>query len=122
MMLIFGWLDVWYPLYTETVDTKRPTSQILASFLFTTKFPLKEILTLFFSYKEAVRKAVLDASHCATEDVMKVWAKELQLKEKKWKNGLENLFDIAHANNTLGMTTIQEYKNFLPLEKKASLV
>ena len=25
-------------------------------------------------------------------------AEEFQLKEKKWKDGLEDLFDIAHAN------------------------
>ena len=48
----------------------------LASTLRTTKLPSKkEVLTLFFLYKEAERKAVHDASHCATEDVMKVWAK-----------------------------------------------
>ena len=35
----------------------------------------KEVLTLFFVSKEAERKAVHDASHCATEDVMKIWAK-----------------------------------------------
>ena len=29
----------------------------------------------FFLYKKAKRKAVQGASHCATEDVMKVWAK-----------------------------------------------
>ena len=39
-------------------------------------------------------------------------SEELQLKKKKWKNGLENLFDIAHAN-ALGMITIEEDKNFL---------
>ena len=37
----------------------------------------KKVLTLFFLYKEAERKAVHDASHCAAEDVMKVWP-ELQ--------------------------------------------
>ena len=48
----------------------------LASTLHTTKLPsTKKVLTLFFLYKEAERKAVHDASHCATEDVMKVWAK-----------------------------------------------
>ena len=39
-------------------------------------------------------------------------SEELQLKEK-WKDGLEDLFNIAHAN-ALGMTNIQEDKNFLP--------
>ena len=48
----------------------------LASTLHTTKLPSKkEVLTLLFLYKEAERKAVHDASDCATEDVMKVWAK-----------------------------------------------
>ena len=118
----------------------------MASTLNTTKLPSKKkVLTLFFLYKEAKRKAVHDASHCATEVVTKVWAKtsiptcpkkhvvmkleemfkewaklkgnkhseELQLKEKKWKDGLVDLFDFAHAN-ALGMTTIQEDKKFLP--------
>ena len=48
----------------------------LASTLHTTKLPSqKEVLTLFFLYEEAERKAVYDTSHFATEDVMKVWAK-----------------------------------------------
>ena len=52
--------------------------------------------------------------------MFKEWAKlkkneakrseEFRLK-KKWKDGLEDLFDIAHANAS-GMTTIQEDKNF----------
>ena len=56
------------------------------------------------------------------EEMFKEWAElkknkakhseELQLKEKKWKDGLEHLFDIAQAN-ALGMTTIQEIKIFL---------
>ena len=42
----------------------------------TTKLPSKkEVVTLFFLSKKAERKAVHDASHCAIEDVMKVWAK-----------------------------------------------
>ena len=32
-------------------------------------------------------------------------SEKLQLKEKKWKDGLKDLFEIAHAN-ALGMTTI----------------
>ena len=58
----------------------------------------KEVLTLFFLYKDAEKKAVRDASHCATEDVIKVWAKAsiptclksmLWIKLKKCsKNGL----------------------------------
>ena len=35
----------------------------------------KEVLTWFFLYIEAERKAVYNASHCAAEDVVKVWAK-----------------------------------------------
>ena len=48
----------------------------LASTLHTTELPSKkEVLTLFFLYKKAERKTVHEASHCATDDVMKVWAK-----------------------------------------------
>ena len=65
------------------------------------------------------------------EEMFKEWAKLKKNKAKhsegfrlkeKWKVGLEDLFDIAHAN-ALGMTTIQEDKNFLlSKEKKASLL
>ena len=44
---------------------------------------------------------------------------ELQLK-KKWKDRLEDLFDIALAN-ALGMTIIQEDKNFLPFSREKGL-
>ena len=48
----------------------------LASIVHITKLPSKkEALTSFFLYEEAKRKAVHDASHCATEDITKVWAK-----------------------------------------------
>ena len=63
------------------------------------------------------------------EEMFKEWAElkrnkakhseEFQLKEKKWKDGLENLYNIAHAN-ALGITTVQEDKNF-PFQKEKSL-
>ena len=50
--------------------------QQLSSTLGTSKLPSKQkVLALFFYYKEVEEKTVRDASHCNTEDVMKVWDK-----------------------------------------------
>ena len=47
----------------------------LSSTLSTTKLSSKQVLALFFYYKEVEGKTVRDASHCTTEDIMKVWNK-----------------------------------------------
>ena len=54
--------DIW--LVGHSASTKHTTKR-------TSK---KEVLTLFFLYKEAERKAVHEASHCATENLLKKWA------------------------------------------------
>ena len=48
----------------------------LSSTLSDTKLPSKkEVLALFFHYKQAAQKTVRDASHCTAEDVLEVWVK-----------------------------------------------
>jgi len=127
----------------------------LSSTLSDTKLPSKkEVMALFFHYKQDMQKTVRDASHCTAEDVLKVWAKatiptrlkkhvvnkvedlfreweklrknkenkakrseSLQQKEKNWKEGLEDLFDIAHAD-ALELMTIQEDKDFLIAQRE----
>ena len=74
MMPIFGWLNIWLAGWTSS-KISQCESESSIHFTHHEASLKKEVLTLFFLYKETERKAVHDASHCATEDVMEVWAK-----------------------------------------------
>ena len=127
-------------------------SEILSS----TKLPSKkEVMALFFYYKEATKQTVREASHSTTNDVLEVWAKariptrlkkhvvekveclfheydklkknkenkakrseSLLKKEEEWKDGLESLFDITHAD-AMKMISMQEDREFLLARREA---
>lgn len=121
-----------------------------------TKLPSKkEVMALFFHYKETMKQTVREASHSTSHEVLEVWDKAripttqkihvvdkvenvfrefeklrknrnnkakrseaLKNKEEDWQNGLEQLFDISHAN-AMEMITIDEDRAFLLAQREA---
>lgn len=114
----------------------------------------KEVLSLFFHYKNFGKQTIKNAFHLTVKDVLEVWAKfgipvrlkkhvvaklkglykewellkkhkedkakrsvGLLFKENTWQAGLDDLFDIAHAN-AMKIINIQQVKEFLIAQRK----
>lgn len=126
-----------------------------ASSLGSIKLPSrKEVLALFFYYKQEQKQTIRQSCNITSDAILEVWSKariptkhkpdvvnkieylfreweklkknkenkakrseSLERKENEWKSGLDDLFDIAHANS-LEMIKINDDREFLLAQRE----
>jgi hypothetical protein len=107
---------------TSKPTTRRETelwligqmSEILSS----TKLPSKkEVMALFFYYKEATKQTVREASHSTTNDVLEVWAKA-RIPTRLKKHVVEKVECLFHEYDKLKKNKENKAKRSESLLKK----